>query len=1056
MKKLITKMELAFDHILLYVLILTFLSFLSSSLYAVNICPIDKNPTEITIEHSRHPINIPIGITDNTIDVNIQLNAIDRKTQNRIPLANKQVLIELVLGSKFVTKNAAGDFVLSDEPAPFPINTSENGTISFTIFTQPPLLENVTDPRKISYSITATFTPKPKEPLMGSVKTERYVPGVLPIISMTACAPLFIIFALLVAAMFASGKNPFGLFDFSRVAFKAPRIQPGRVTTRAKTTVGTALAGTAAGVLKSVLEYEKRKAMRKGLESLEKKAEELEKQGKKEEAAKVRMQAATLLDKVGRRLSIKEIKEKEKKEAELGIEKEEVKFRPKMLIKGLSQEEYKALRDRYNIKDIEKFRFGEILTASLLQAMSRLGYRPWIYAHGMAVAMERQRPINRLNKDEIEKTTEDITKTFKLTKEEIEELKKKNIKLVDENGLTPEAKKFLLEKFLNAGYIPKSIQSEFTRLGILNVNTLKTEIELIDKMKGKIGEKQIDEKIANKLFPTAEEMQNTTPKTAKNLDQLVNLLRSGDYTKAEKLINKMENNRNEMLNKIMPSIPTGRTYDLLPPLEKQEIAYYIQRGVISGNEFYKRLGIEMTEHELARSLGLVANEYGIPKDLAKAIKENDYKYIKEVYDKTEGNKEQRKVFEYIINEAGIGYALNYFGNKKDLDNFLTSEGKGGMNRDQIRDAVIKTYGYESLKPYLQNAVGKDEIEKVNYLMKERIDTLRNEIQNLEGKVPRDDTKLASLRTEYNNLSDYRKEIENRTNTLSLLKDINQNNNIFSPDSIAREISDINANYWKTYTESLNSVIKKSKEVEIESLTKDVNKTLYNAAVSSNDPDVKKQLLEEWRKVNKLEGKEPTMVGEIRNEFESLKTVKESLTNSIETLNDEISKKQAIINDSKTPPDERKELENQINKLKNITSNLEDTNKKYEIDKNYKEYKTILEEHTKMFNEHPYLEYGHIDSISKLPVEEIKYTSNRDDPINSQHLTQANDIFQAFTAFSNSSLAMYIKRVGEENGWNEKWREPPTYSEKEMKKFNDAFWGGEEEKKVNMEFTKSKE
>ncbi|MEM3455038.1 MAG: hypothetical protein QXW80_01680 [Candidatus Micrarchaeia archaeon] len=230
-------------------LIIILVLFAIPLVFTVNICPVDKNPTEIIIQHSRHPINIPVGITDNTIDVNIQLNAIDRKTQNRIPLANKNITIELVIGSKFVTKNAAGEFVLSDESAPFVVNTNENGSVSFTLYTQPPLLENSTDPRKISYSITATFTPKPKEPFMGSAKTERYVPGVFPLISLTACAPLFIIFALLVAAMFASGKNPFGLFDFSRVAFKAPGISGGRVTTRQRTT----LLGTAVGAAQSAL-----------------------------------------------------------------------------------------------------------------------------------------------------------------------------------------------------------------------------------------------------------------------------------------------------------------------------------------------------------------------------------------------------------------------------------------------------------------------------------------------------------------------------------------------------------------------------------------------------------------------------------------------------------------------------------------------------------------------------------------------------------------------------------------------------------------------------------
>ncbi|VVB73257.1 Uncharacterised protein [uncultured archaeon] len=89
----------------------------------------------------------------------------------------------------------------------------------------PPLMAASVDPRKTSYAVTASFVPGTKEPLMGSAKTVTYTPGSFPLISFATCLPLLLVAGLLVAAMFASGQNPFGMLDFSRVAFRAPQIK---------------------------------------------------------------------------------------------------------------------------------------------------------------------------------------------------------------------------------------------------------------------------------------------------------------------------------------------------------------------------------------------------------------------------------------------------------------------------------------------------------------------------------------------------------------------------------------------------------------------------------------------------------------------------------------------------------------------------------------------------------------------------------------------------------------------------------------------------------------
>ena len=207
--------------LLVYMLLLL----LPAIILALDICPIEKMPTEISIDHARHPRNIALGVTTNTIEVTTTLESVNRDTGERTALANREIVFEITLTDKFVSQTSSGLFTLSDTPSPFPVKTDADGTVSMIISTDRPMLETSMNPKKISYAITASFAPGTREPLLGSAKTVKYTPGSFPLISMEACFPLLLVFALLIGAMFASGQNPFGMLDFSRAAFRAPQMR---------------------------------------------------------------------------------------------------------------------------------------------------------------------------------------------------------------------------------------------------------------------------------------------------------------------------------------------------------------------------------------------------------------------------------------------------------------------------------------------------------------------------------------------------------------------------------------------------------------------------------------------------------------------------------------------------------------------------------------------------------------------------------------------------------------------------------------------------------------
>lgn len=202
---------------------------LPSLLTAFEICPVEKLPTKITIEHSRHPRNLAIGVTENWIDVEITLTWQNPDTGESGPMQGKEVLIEMTLLDKFLAMREGGFLELTSSPSQMLLVTDEGGKIPLKIPTDPPMFPIRMDPRKISYSITANYAPKPKEPFIGSSAQETYVPSAMPPISMAACMPLLVVLALLMAAMYASGRNPFAFLDISRFAFRGPGMRRAAV-----------------------------------------------------------------------------------------------------------------------------------------------------------------------------------------------------------------------------------------------------------------------------------------------------------------------------------------------------------------------------------------------------------------------------------------------------------------------------------------------------------------------------------------------------------------------------------------------------------------------------------------------------------------------------------------------------------------------------------------------------------------------------------------------------------------------------------------------------------
>ena len=456
---------------------------LSSSFFAVNICPLDKTPTEIIIQHSRHPANIPIGVYDNTIDVIIRLDAVQRETGERTPLANKELLLELTIGSKFITKSG-NNFILSDEPAPFPINTSGNGTIHFTIYTQQPLLNDSVNPKKISYAITASYVPKPKEPLMGSAKTERYVPGVFPIISMSACLPLFMVIALLVAAMFATGKNPFGLFDFTRVAFKAPTIARKQVTTRVKSNL---LTNVAAGVAKARL-----KMLSYSLgEKLVAYSNKVKGSGKTGIAAKLAGFVTGTAGKMARKAGTRRISQKEK----LAMAKEKVKSgNAETLGQALKQVKQKLNETgggRLIDVPTSKGQFKTALASIIAGAISQMGYRPWSLSAARAPTPDKT--YSKKEQKEMEDNIKDSINWTKVAEKlGMDENEAKNKIKADGRGLTLEAK-LMLARATEALSGTKNLYLEskikfdsemMKNLGALDIKDLDKKIKEVEKTRG--------------------------------------------------------------------------------------------------------------------------------------------------------------------------------------------------------------------------------------------------------------------------------------------------------------------------------------------------------------------------------------------------------------------------------------------------------------------------------------------------------------------------------------------------------------------------------------------
>jgi hypothetical protein len=630
--------------------------YLSPLFLAVNICPPDKARTEITIEHSRHPQNIPLGITDNTIDVTITLNAIDKQTGKKIPLANKEVLIELVIGSKFIARNQDGSFTLSDQSSPFPLNTSQNGTISFTIYTQPPLLENPTDPRKISYSITASFTPKPKEPLMGSSKTEKYVPGVFPIISMAACAPLFIIFALLIAAMFAAGKNPFGLFDFSRVSFKAPAIPAGRVTPRVKTTLVGAAVGAAqqgltvaakTGLYQLYKQGKKAEAKKKGeLKATEKQMAEskgLAKVGNTASkwvgavlSAPFVLSGRILMTGASRRLSAEEQEKLKKAQQETGkpISKEEAEKilnkKGRIIIGPLGEIRIieSDAKEKFSLRDLTK-----IFSDAFRQKIGGLGTRPWslAYAYPIQVKKPSNETYTKGEQEEIKKKVEEYTDgNVKLDKND-----------VDTYGLTDSGKMKILEalgktdtlnqlKDLKEILQKGSISPEFTKAAAI-IESLKQELE------GRLSSPYL------------------TPLEKSEIKSQIKMLSAEDVNTLIKNVDKLHNKEfDDLASRI-------KSNGALIGFDKKDL---INEQRIDAKNYYKNYAVDELKSRLGGDAGLLAEAYGIPlKELANAYDKNDIqtvnKILKDTLNQIKNEPESLAAFNYLTKEIQVGAVMKY-------------------------------------------------------------------------------------------------------------------------------------------------------------------------------------------------------------------------------------------------------------------------------------------------------------------------------------------------------------------------------------------------------------
>jgi len=205
---------------------------------AVNICPVEKKPTEMSITHSQLPKNEPIGVFNNKINVGILLEWMDRETGEKGPLPGKNVTVTMTILDKYLKMQPDGTFQLVSEESNFVLPTDMNGKIDLSVVVDP------FNPKKISYSIIADYIPAAKDSYIGSTANAKYIPTSMPAFSLAACLPLVLVLGMLMGAMYVSGKNPLGALDLSRAAFRVPGVERRAV----KGTIKAVGSGIAKGV----------------------------------------------------------------------------------------------------------------------------------------------------------------------------------------------------------------------------------------------------------------------------------------------------------------------------------------------------------------------------------------------------------------------------------------------------------------------------------------------------------------------------------------------------------------------------------------------------------------------------------------------------------------------------------------------------------------------------------------------------------------------------------------------------------------------------------------
>lgn len=198
--------------------LLLILSFIGISA-AVNICPVEKKPTEMSITHSQLPRNEPIGVFNNKINVQILLEWVDRATGERGPLPGKNVTVTMMILDKYLKMQSDGSFQLVSSESNFIVQTDTDGKIDLSVIVDP------FNPKKVSYSITADYIPATKDSYIGSTANAKYTPTSMPLFSLAACLPLVLILGMLMGAMYVSGRNPLGALDLSRAAFRVPGVE---------------------------------------------------------------------------------------------------------------------------------------------------------------------------------------------------------------------------------------------------------------------------------------------------------------------------------------------------------------------------------------------------------------------------------------------------------------------------------------------------------------------------------------------------------------------------------------------------------------------------------------------------------------------------------------------------------------------------------------------------------------------------------------------------------------------------------------------------------------